>query len=130
MEVERLVDLDHPVRAIWELVGRLNLEPFYVELESVEGVAGRPVWEPRLLISLWIWNGFYRNGYDGIRIAIEGLKIAKTDDRKALREALEKVRYQGFLGDFRYSPTDHEGTSGEAFVPVIIKDGKYMSYKK
>jgi len=76
------------------------------------------------------WNGFYRNGYDGIRIAIEGLKIAKTDDRAALREALEKVRYQGFLGDFRYSPTDHEGTSGEAFVPVIIKDGKYMSYKK
>jgi branched-chain amino acid transport system substrate-binding protein len=76
------------------------------------------------------WNGFYRNGYDGIRIAIEGLKIAKTDDRAALRDALEKVRYQGFLGDFKYSPTDHEGTLGEAFVPVMIKDGKYMSYKQ
>ncbi len=46
IEVEKLVDLDHPVRAIWELVGRLNLEPFYVEIESVEGVAGRPVWDP------------------------------------------------------------------------------------
>ena len=76
------------------------------------------------------WNGFYRNGYDSIRIAIEGLKIAKTDDRAALRDALEKVRYQGFLGDFKYSPTDHEGTLGEAFVPVIIKDGNYVSYEK
>ena len=76
------------------------------------------------------WNGFYRNGSDPIRIAIEGLKIAGTDDRAALRDALEKVRYQGFLGDFKYSPTDHEGTLGEAFVPVIIKDGKYSPYKK
>jgi branched-chain amino acid transport system substrate-binding protein len=76
------------------------------------------------------WNGFYRNGYDPIRIAIEGLKIAGTDDRAALRDALEKVRYSGFLGDFKYSPTDHEGTLGEAFVPVIIKDGKYIAYEK
>jgi len=76
------------------------------------------------------WNGFYRNGYDPIRIAIEGLKIAGTDDRAALRDALEKVRYSGFLGDFKYSPTDHEGTLGEAFVPVIIRDGRYMAYEK
>jgi len=76
------------------------------------------------------WNGFYRNGHDPIRIAIEGLKIAGTDDRAALRDALEKVRFKGFLGDFKYSPTDHEGTLGEAFVPVIIKEGKYWPYKK
>ena len=55
VEVEKLVEEDHPVRAIWELVGRFNLEPFYAEIESVEGVAGRPVWDPRLLISLWIF---------------------------------------------------------------------------
>lgn len=76
------------------------------------------------------WNGFYRNGYDPIGIAIEGLKIAKTDDRAALRNALEKVKFSGFLGDFKYSPTDHEGTLGEAFVPVIIKDGRYVPFKK
>jgi hypothetical protein len=28
VEVEKLVEKDHPVRAIWELVGRLNLESF------------------------------------------------------------------------------------------------------
>ncbi len=76
------------------------------------------------------WNGFYRNGHDPIRIVIEALKIAGTDDRAALRDALEKVRFKGFLGDFKYSPTDHEGTLGEAFVPVIIKDDKYWPYKK
>ncbi|HVP78825.1 MAG TPA: hypothetical protein VMV04_13120, partial [Thermodesulfobacteriota bacterium] len=29
VEVEKLVDVNHPVRAIWELVGGLNLESFY-----------------------------------------------------------------------------------------------------
>ena len=76
------------------------------------------------------WNGMARNGYDAIQIAVEGLKIAGTDDRAAWRDGLEKIRYSGFLGDFKYSPTDHEGNSGEAFVPVIIKDGKYWPYKK
>jgi branched-chain amino acid transport system substrate-binding protein len=63
-------------------------------------------------------------------MAIEGLKIAGKDDPAALRDALEKVHFQGFLGEFKYSPTDHEGLSGDAFVPIIIKDGKYWPYKK
>ena len=75
------------------------------------------------------WNGFYRNGYDPIRILIEALKIAGTDNRAALRDALEKVDYPGFMGDFKYSPTDHDGTKGEAFVPVIIKNGEYYPYQ-
>jgi branched-chain amino acid transport system substrate-binding protein len=76
------------------------------------------------------WDGFFRNGYDNVAIAIEALKIAKTDDRAALRDALEKVRFKGFLGTFAYSPTDHDGTTGDTFVPIMIKDGKYWPYKK
>ncbi|HVP80958.1 MAG TPA: hypothetical protein VMV04_23970 [Thermodesulfobacteriota bacterium] len=71
VEVEKLVDLDHPVRAVWELVGRLNLGPFYVEIESVEGVAGRPVWDPQLLISLWIYA--YKDGGNSSNLWISGL---------------------------------------------------------
>src|SRR5258705_5847322 len=44
---------DHPARAIWELVGRLNLEGFYGPIEAVEGGVGRTPWDPKLLISLW-----------------------------------------------------------------------------
>ena len=77
------------------------------------------------------WNGLCRSGYDAIRIAIEALKIAKTDNRAAIRDALEKVEYQGLLGDYKYSPTDHVGKSREEpFLPIIIKDGKFWPYKK
>jgi branched-chain amino acid transport system substrate-binding protein len=74
------------------------------------------------------WVAFYRNGNDTTKIVIEALKIAKTDDRVALRDAMEKVRYQGFMGNYAYSPTDHSGTKGEAFVPIIIKGGRYTRY--
>ncbi len=54
VDVERLIEEDHPARAIWEFVGRLDLSSYVQPIEAVEGVAGRPVWDPRLLISLWI----------------------------------------------------------------------------
>jgi hypothetical protein len=55
LDVERLIDPEHPARAIWELVGRLKLEGFYASIEAVEGTAGRTPWDPRLLVSLWIY---------------------------------------------------------------------------
>jgi len=55
VDVEKLVEEDHPVRAIWELVDRADLEPFYETIEAVEGEAGRSAWDPRVLISLWIY---------------------------------------------------------------------------
>jgi transposase len=55
LDVERLVDEDHPVRAIWELVGRLDLSAFLDRIGSLEGGAGRPAFDPQLLVSLWIY---------------------------------------------------------------------------
>ena len=55
IDVERLIEEDHPARAIWEFVGKLDLSAYEQPIEAVEGVAGRPVWDPRLLISLWIY---------------------------------------------------------------------------
>ena len=54
IEVERLVPPDHLVRAIWELVGRLDLSRFWEDTKAVEGVAGCSPYDPRLLISLWV----------------------------------------------------------------------------
>lgn len=54
VDVEKLVGPDHLVRAIWELVGRLDLSRSTRTVKAVEGVAGRSTSDPRLLISLWI----------------------------------------------------------------------------
>ncbi|MGZ3940569.1 MAG: ABC transporter substrate-binding protein [Flavisolibacter sp.] len=75
------------------------------------------------------YSTFHANGHDTTRILIEGLKIARTDDRVALRDALEKVRYTGLNADFKFSPTDHDGSVGEFYRPFVIKDGKFQLYK-
>jgi transposase len=53
--VEELVPADHKVRAIWDLTGQLNLDGFQAQIRSREGYAGRAAWDPRLLLSVWLY---------------------------------------------------------------------------
>jgi transposase len=55
VEVDKLVEPQHLVRALWEMTGRLDLTAYTVKVRAVEGVAGRRAYDPRLLISLWIY---------------------------------------------------------------------------
>ena len=73
----------------------------------------------------------YGTGNTAMYLAAHALKIAGTDDRAALRDALEKVHFpNGLIGEYRYSPTDHDGLAGEAYGPIILKDSKWWAYKK
>src|SRR6266404_2808298 len=65
MDVEKLVDEDHCVRAIWELAGRLDLRRYHEQIAAVEGIAGREHTDPRLLISLWLYA--YSRGISSAR---------------------------------------------------------------
>src|SRR5260221_14187326 len=55
VDVERLVEEDHPARLLWEAVGKLDLQAFYESIESKKGVGGRPSYPPQLLISVWAY---------------------------------------------------------------------------
>ena len=44
VDVEKLIEPDHAARAIWELVGRLDLRGFRAEIESEMGRARRDAW--------------------------------------------------------------------------------------
>lgn len=65
VDVEELIEQDHPARAIWALVGQLDLRGFYAPIEAVEGLAGRTPWDPRLLVSLWVYA--YSRGISSAR---------------------------------------------------------------
>jgi transposase len=110
VDVEKLVGEDHPVRAIWELVGRLNLEPFCAEIESVEGVAGRPVWDPQLMISLWLYA--YK---DGVSSAREIRRLCEYHPAYQWLTGLEVVNYHT-LADFRIR---HQEALDQLFMEVL-----------
>ncbi|HWH72339.1 MAG TPA: IS1182 family transposase, partial [Candidatus Sulfotelmatobacter sp.] len=65
VDVEHLIAEDHPARAIWALSGELDLQAFYQPIAAVQGVAGCPPWDPRLLVSLWVYA--YSRGISSAR---------------------------------------------------------------
>ena len=55
VDTEALVEKDHPVRALWHLLGELDLSAFAVGVKAVEGRPGRDGSDPRVLIALWLY---------------------------------------------------------------------------
>jgi transposase len=110
LDVERLIELDHPARAIWELSGRLKLDGFYAPIEAVEGGVGRTPWDPRLLVSLWIYA--YSRGISSAR------EIARRCTYEPVFQwlcGLGEVNHHT-LSDFR---VNHEASLRELFVQVL-----------
>jgi len=110
MEVEKLVEEDHEVRAIWEFVGRLALGQYYGEIEAVEGEAGRPAWDPRLMVSLWVYA--YSKGVSSGR---EICRLCETDPGYQWLTGMEAVNYHT-LCDFRVT---HKKALDELFTQIL-----------
>src|SRR2546421_5860109 len=110
LDVERLIEADHAARAIWELVGRLKLDGFYAPIAAVEGAAGRTPWDPRLLVSLWIYA--YSRGISSAR------EIARRCCYEPAFQwlcGLGEINHHT-LSDFR---VDHDASLRELFVQVL-----------
>jgi transposase len=110
VDVEKLVGKQHAVRAIWELVGQLELEAFYAEIGALEGEAGRPVWDPKVLISLWIYA--YK---DGVSSAREIAGLCEYHPAYQWLTGMEVVNYHT-LADFR---VQHRQALDQLFIEVL-----------
>jgi len=55
VDLEGLLPMDHPARAVWEFVESLDLSALYAEVQAVEGRAGRPATDPRIYMALWLY---------------------------------------------------------------------------
>jgi transposase len=58
MQISALDDLiaeDHPVRAVWALVERLDLSTLHDAIKAREGQPGHPPAAPKLMLALWLW---------------------------------------------------------------------------
>ena len=108
--VEELVEEDHPVRAIWELMGQVDLSRYYETIRAVEGVAGAEATAPRLLVSLWILA--YSQGVSSAR---------EIERRCGYHPAYQwltgmSVINHHTVSDFR---TEHGAALEELFVEVL-----------
>jgi transposase len=53
--LDELVAEDHPVRAVWAFIEKLDLKAFEGTIQSVEGGPGRPAADPRVMLALWVY---------------------------------------------------------------------------
>jgi transposase len=95
VDVEQLVPYDHPVRAIWEFTGYMDLTLYYSDIKAVEGKAGSTAFDPRLLISIWIYS--YSKGISSAR---EISRRIEYDPAYQWLTGMEPVNYHT-LSDFR-----------------------------
>lgn len=54
-DLNSLLPEEHPVRAIWAFLERLDLSAFYGSIKAVVDGAGRPASDPRVLLALWVY---------------------------------------------------------------------------
>src|SRR5258707_12290630 len=110
VDVERLIAEDHRARAIWMLVGRLDLGRFYESIESSAEEGGRPAIDPQLLIRLWVYA--YS---EGIGSAREVARRCEFDPAFQWLTGLEEVNYH-ILADFR---VEKQQELDELFTQVL-----------
>ena len=117
VDVERLISDDHPARAIWTLVGRLGLSPFYRAIESSVEEGGRPAFDPQLLISLWVYA--YSQGIGSAR---EVARRCEYDPAFQWLTGLTEVNYHT-LADFRVEKQEELDELFTQVLAALSKEG-------
>lgn len=108
--VEELVGAEHPVRAIWALLGELDLSSYYRRIRAVEGVAGRERTDPRVLLALWV----YAYG-EGVSSAREISRLCEYSPAYQWLCGLEAVNYHT-LSTFR---VEHKEELEQLFIDLL-----------
>ena len=116
-DVESLIAEDHPVRAIWIFLGRLDLSKFSEEQRAVEGSVGRSAISPHLLLSIWIYS--YARGVSSAR------QISREMEHEPGLQwlaGMEVVNHHT-LSDFRVAHGSAMQNLMEQVLGVLFSDG-------
>jgi transposase len=108
--VEELIPAEHKARAIWDLVGRTDLSRFAEALRTTAGCAGRPAWDPQLMVSLWVYA--YS---EGISSAREIERLMEWEPGMQWLGGLQTVNHHS-LSDFRI---EHGAALDELFAQLL-----------
>ena len=52
--LDELLAEEHPARAIWQALERLDLAGFYADIQALVDGPGRPATDPRVLVAVWL----------------------------------------------------------------------------
>ena len=82
LSLDQLLPEDHRVRLVWRFVEGLDVTPLLATIRSVDGRAGHPAVDPRILLALWLYA------------TVEGIGSA----REVARYCEEHIAFQWLCG--------------------------------
>lgn len=110
IDIEKLIEQEHPARGIWVMVSRLDLRRLEEKIKAVAGRPGQSSLDPRLLMALWIY------GYsEGVSSARELSRLCEHEPGCQWLTAMQPVNYHT-LSDFR---VEHKKDLDEIFIQVL-----------
>ena len=109
VDLESLLPEDHRARIVWAYVEGLNLTLLYQNIAAVEGEAGRPATDPKILLALWLFA------------TLEGVGAARALDRLCTTH----VAYQWLCGGvpMNYHTLADFRTAHGAFLDTLLTQG-------
>ena len=94
-DLESLIPDDHPARAVWQFLDRMDLSAFYSSIKSVQSSPGRPATDPQTLLALWVYATV-----DGVGSARRLEKLCEEHDVYRWMVGGVPINYH-MLSDFR-----------------------------
>jgi len=116
-DLDSLVAEDHPVRAVWEFLGRLDLSAFYRSIKVVLDRPGRPASDPQVLLALWVYATV-----EGIGSARRIAKLTEEHDVYRWLRGAVPVDYH-LLAEFRVTHQEEIDDLITQAVAVLLKTG-------
>lgn len=110
VDVEQLIPATHPARLFWDITGKLDLSAYYGAIKSKRGRAGRPTFDPRLLITVWLYA--YQRGVGSAR---EIERMCQSDPGMQWLTGLDTINHHS-LSDFR---VEHDQALKGLFEQVL-----------
>ncbi len=109
VDLEGLLPEDHRARIVWAYVEGLDLTPLYQQIQAVEGEAGRPATDPKILLALWLYA------------TLEAVGAARALDRLCTTH----LAYQWLCGGvpMNYHTLADFRTAHGAFLDTLLTQG-------
>jgi transposase len=112
-----LLEEEHLARQVWELVDTMDFSPLYQKIRARQGHAGRPSFDPKILMALWLYG------------ILDGIYSARALEEQVLRHQVYQWLAAGHainyhtLSDFRTHHTQWLDQTLTESVAVMLHQG-------
>jgi transposase len=115
-DLDSLIEEDHPVRALWDFLSRLDLADFYASIKVDLNQPGRPASDPQVLLGLWVYATV-----EGISSARRLARLSEEHDVYRWIRGGVPVDYH-LLAEFRVTHQEEIDNLITQIIAVLLKE--------